>query len=397
MSLISTVEELRLYSPANAIDHIDSIAGFLDSSEHDFLQEKLGQDLYASLTEYYRNLRNSEGGVMTFVNSVTNGEEMLPYAQLLSVCQRVICYDALARAIDQQAISVNGAGVNMAVSDDYGKADQEAIRAYKASCNKEAHAAVNRLLFLLENWVKAANALLSACVPGASDATVPDASALGSEEGGVTTPSPSDEFTEIATLWRSSRFYFLAAGLIIPSANVLQEYLNIYDSREKFITMLPDLRTIQEDILSPIFGEDFLDELVAIATKGTDDKFLSRIIHKLRKVAARHLEARTMAIKVGDPRRETAHNEAVALVSDLSSYLSLHQADILSFATVQDSSASGSEGGAPALSPLAKAFTLSPLYKAPDLLPQGEDSDYEEQWENNRPGNAMFVTPSLSE
>lgn len=64
--------------------------------------------------------------------------------------------------------------------------------------------------------------------------------------------------------------------------------------------------------------------------------------------------------------------------------------------TVPDASASGSEGGAPALSPLAKAFTLSPLYKAPDPLPQGEDSDYEEQWENNRPGNAMFVTPSLS-
>ena len=388
MSLISTVEEIRLYSPANAIDHIDSIAGFLDSSEHDFLQEKLGQELYASLTDYYRNLRNSEGGVMTFVNSVTNGEEMLPYAQLLSVCQRVICYDALARAIDQQAISVNGAGVNMAVSDDYGKADQEAIRAYKASCNKEAHAAVNRLLFLLENWVKAANAIAST--------TVPSASPEGQEEGGVTMPSPSDEFTEIATLWRSSRFYFLAAGLIIPSANVLQEYLNIYDSREKFITMLPDLRTIQEDILAPIFGEDFLDEIVAIATKGTDDKLLSRIIHKLRKVAARHLEARTMAIKIGDPRRETAHNEAVALVSDLSSYLSLHQSDILSLSTVPDASASGTEGGAPAPSPLAKAFTLSPLYKAPDPLQQGEDSDYEEQWENNRPGNAMFVTPSLS-
>ena len=391
MSLISTVEELRLYSPANAIDHIDSIAGFLDSSEHDFLQEKLGQELYASLTDYYRNLRNSEGGVMTFVNSVTNGEEMLPYAQLLSVCQRVICYDALARAIDQQAISVNGAGVNIAVSDDYGKADQDSIRAYKASCNKEAHAAVNRLLYLLESWVKASNAIASTTVPSGS----PEGS-----EGGVSTPSPSDEFTEIAKLWRSSRFYFLAAGLIIPSANVLQEYLNIYDSREKFITMLPDLRTIQEDILAPIFGEDFLDEIVVIATAGTADKFLSRIIHKLRKVAARHLEARTMAIKVGDPRRETAHNEAVALVSDLASYLSLHQADILSMATdatVPDGSPSDSEeGGVPTPSSLAKAFTLSPLYKAPDPLPQGEDSDYEEQWENNRPGNAMFVTPSLS-
>ena len=100
MSLISTVEELRLYSPSNAIDHIDSIAGFLDSSEHDFLQEKLGKGLYDSLTEYYRKLRNTEDGVMTFVQSVIQCEDMLPYAQLLSVCQRVICYDGMVCVID---------------------------------------------------------------------------------------------------------------------------------------------------------------------------------------------------------------------------------------------------------------------------------------------------------
>ena len=380
MSLISTVEELRLYSPSNAIDHIDSIAGFLDSSEHDFLQEKLGKGLYDSLTEYYRKLRNTEDGVMTFVQSVIQCEDMLPYAQLLSVCQRVICYDAMARVIDQQAISVNGAGVNVAVSDDYGKADQESIRAYKASCNKEAHAAVNRLLFLLEGWVKASNDIVSDAVHDESEQT-------SLSEGGAYSSPYIEELTEIANLWRSSRFYFLAAGLVIPSAEVLQEYLNIYDSREKFITMLPDLRYIQEDILAPIIGEDFLEEMVAIATKGTEDKLLSRIIHKLRKVAARHLEARTMVIKVGDPRRETAHNEAVALVSDLTAYLSLHQEDILAMASGTDPSPYAS---------LVRAFKLSPLYKVPETLPKGEDDAYEPQWENNRPGNAMFVTPSLS-
>ena len=76
------------------------------------------------------------------------------------------------------------------------------------------------------------------------------------------------------------------------------------------------------------------------------------------------LEARTMAIKVGDPRRETAHNEAVALVSDLASYLSLHQADILSMATdatVPDGSPSDSEeGGVPTPSP----FTTVPASSA---------------------------------
>ena len=48
--LISTTEELRLYSPANAIDHIESIMGFLDSSEQDFLLEKLGHSTASAVS-----------------------------------------------------------------------------------------------------------------------------------------------------------------------------------------------------------------------------------------------------------------------------------------------------------------------------------------------------------
>nr|DAN27267.1 MAG TPA: hypothetical protein [Caudoviricetes sp.] len=33
--LVTTLEELRLYSPANALDNIQTISGYLDSSEHD--------------------------------------------------------------------------------------------------------------------------------------------------------------------------------------------------------------------------------------------------------------------------------------------------------------------------------------------------------------------------
>ena len=132
--LISTTEELRLYSPANAIDHIDTIQGYIASSEKDTLLEKLGTPLYEALVKYYRELRNSEDGISTFIQSVTKGEDMPPYAQLLTVCQRIITFDALGRAIDIQAVSVNGSGVNISTADDYGKADDKAIAAYKSTC-----------------------------------------------------------------------------------------------------------------------------------------------------------------------------------------------------------------------------------------------------------------------
>lgn len=383
--LISTPEELRLYAPANAIDHIDTLAGFLDSSEHDFLTEKLGTQLHASLVAYYQNLRTSEGGLENFINSITQGAEMPPYARLLTIAQRIVAFDALGRAIDMQAISVNGSGINISTADDYQKADRETVLAYKATCTKEAHAAVNRLLVLLEEWTKESSAS-PAEVPADESAVEGEGSVpAGSPSGEATVPegSPSgstdtEEKTEIVRLWRSSRFFFLAAGLVIPSATVLQDYLNIYDSREKFITMLPDLRTIQEDIIAPIIGEDFLDYMISFSRSAPSDlsdgniRLLSRILHRLRKAVARHLESRTQQMKLTDPRRNAAHDEAVQLTTDLSDYLSVHQGDLPSDAL--------------------EAFTTSPLYKPADT-PASSDTP---SFENNAADSVIFVTPALS-
>lgn len=383
--LISTPEELRLYAPANAIDHIDTLAGFLDSSEHDFLAEKLGTQLHASLVAYYQDLRTSEGELENFINSITQGAEMPPYARLLTIAQRIVAFDALGRAIDMQAISVNGSGINISTADDYQKADRETVLAYKATCTKEAHAAVNRLLVLLEEWTKESSAS-PAEVPADESAVEGEGSVpAGSPSGEATVPegSPSgstdtEEKTEIVRLWRSSRFFFLAAGLVIPSATVLQDYLNIYDSREKFITMLPDLRTIQEDIIAPIIGEDFLDYMISFSRSAPSDlsdgdiRLLSRILHRLRKAVARHLESRTQQMKLTDPRRNAAHDEAVQLTTDLSDYLSAHQGDLPSDAL--------------------EAFTTSPLYKPADT-PASSDTP---SFENNAADSVIFVTPALS-
>ena len=383
--LISTPEELRLYAPANAIDHIDTLAGFLDSSEHDFLAEKLGTQLHASIVAYYQDLRTSEGGLENFINSITQGAEMPPYARLLTIAQRIVAFDALGRAIDMQAISVNGSGINISTADDYQKADRETVLAYKATCTKEAHAAVNRLLVLLEEWTKESSAS-PAEVPADESAVEGEGSVpAGSPSGEATVPegSPSgstdtEEKTEIVRLWRSSRFFFLAAGLVIPSATVLQDYLNIYDSREKFITMLPDLRTIQEDIIAPIIGEDFLDYMISFSRSAPSDlpdgdiRLLSRILHRLRKAVARHLESRTQQMKLTDPRRNAAHDEAVQLTTDLSDYLSAHQGDLPSDAL--------------------EAFTTSPLYKPADT-PASSDTP---SFENNAADSVIFVTPALS-
>lgn len=373
--IISTTEELRLYAPSNAIDHFDTMAGFIDSSEHDFLEDKLGTPLYDSLQEYYNNnLLYNDQEQNILIDAVRKGEKLSPYLELLSICQRVVVYDALARAIDVQAISVNGAGVNVAVADDYNKADQAAITAYKLACIKEAHTALNRLLITLEKWTK----------ESPTPPTLPTPPTSPTEE--EITESPSSDKSTIVSLWRNSRYFFLCAALIIPSCEVLQEYINIYDSREKYIQMLPDLRYIQEDILESAIGEDLMAYFVSVAISGTEEKLLCRIIHKMRKYVSRELESHTKVIKTDSDRRIAAHNESIPMLTDIQTLIKDNQPALLEYAE--------------------EAMKSSPLYVAPpeestsaatvpgDFV-AGQKFPSTPAFQNNRRGNAFFATPSL--
>lgn len=338
--LINTIEELRLYFPAHAMDQIDGMAGFLDNSEHDFLVEKIGDELYESLSEYYQTINPQQ-----LAEAVRLGEKQSYMMQLLLCCQRCIVYDAFSRAISVHAVSINNVGVNVATAEDYGKADKDSITAFKQTCVKEAHAAVNRLLVTLEKWTR-------------EDAALP-ADAEPTED--------ETERREIVGKWRSSRYYFLAASLLIPSAQVLQEYLNIYDSREKFIQMLPSLRNIQEDAIEPLLGENMLEYVVNAAIKGTQDKVLARIIHALRKVMAARLEECTSVLNVSADRRHAAHDEAERQMKSIAEYIK-RNIDSLPEDIVKDSPFDTTE----------KSCCDQP------------------QFMNGKAGNAIFVIPALN-
>lgn len=315
--LITTIEELRLCFPSHAIDHIDAFVGYIDNSEHEFLLQPLGQPLYDKLCDWY----DQNKPVMTTVDDRQAGY----YNKLLLIAQRCVAFDAMSRAIDQQAISINGSGINFASAEDYKAADRDSINAAKQSYQKEAHSALNRLLYTLEQW--------TAQCPAAEDVK-----------------EDTQELFEICKFWRSSRYFYLAAQLLIPSATILQEYLNIYDSREKFIQMLPDLHFIQEEQIAPSIGEDFCEFLVDMQVKGgtkrdataavsstpkvlADDTDIPpttrRLLHKLRKIEATLLEGRTKVIRVDKDRKIQAHDEGIRLLGQWREYCQQHQSAIL--------------------------------------------------------------------
>ena len=316
--LITTIEELRLASPAHALDSIDGMVGFIDNSEHDFLEEKLGTPLYKALCKWY----DQNPVQRTTIADYQTGY----YNRMLLLCQRCVAFDALGRAVDIQAISVNNSGVNQFSASDYERPDKNglAIANYKQTCQKEAHAALNQLLRQLEQWCRE---------EGTTDST-------DDTDGPVLSDFVAEK-TEIVTLWKQSAYYYLAAALLIPSCQVMQQYLNIYDSREKFIQMLPDLQFIQEEQIATAIGEPLMLAVIDYARDGkvpattapdgnnteVNSQLFSQLVHRLRKTMAALLVGRTSVIKYDKEQKIQAHDDGVRMLQNVVEYLRQHQQD----------------------------------------------------------------------
>lgn len=333
--ILRTAEELRQYLPAHNLDNLDALSGFIDNSEHDFLLEKIGSPLYHALLEHYEAEYDKEA-------ILPGGDTLTPWQQLIHLCQRPIAFDTLYRAADVQAVSTNASGLNIVSTEGYESAETDIIDRYKKRLNQEAHRGIDRLLTTLEEWAQ-------------------EVMSLETEMDEAQTQK-----YEIINLWRESRYFYLADGLFINTARTFQEFVDIYESREKFIQLLPDLRYVSEFVLRPEMGDALMDNLL--------EKHRNGILSPDEQKAVR-LAQYALALKVEDRsalfKRPEAKDEALGAMRRLVDYLKAHQSAFD-----------------------AEAVQSSPFYEAPQ--PEAETADPSvpatPKWQNNRKGNRLFVT-----
>lgn len=342
--ILSTTKELRLHIPSNAIDEISSLQGILDNSEQDFLRDKLGDSLYNRLCEYYQTVSPDD-----FYMAVFNGENTQhPWMQLLLMAQRMVTYDAMSRFVYTQALSINGTGINVASSDDYGTASKDLLDKGVQGYKREAMVSLNQMLVMLEGWAKKM----------ATPAPIADAD---STEPPTTEPKDEEHkaIEEISLLWQESQYYYLHHDLLIATCADLQHYLDIYESREKFIRLLPDLHFIQDEYISEAIGEDTVQRLLH-----TDDPADKPLLRKVRRLMVAHLEERTTILTIDKARRAAAHNEAIALRTSVLRLMEMRKA-----------------------ADVANATPDKPSTNTTDSTSKG--------YENNQPDSKIFVSPLL--
>lgn len=342
--IISTIKELRLHIPSNAIDEINSLQGILDNSEKDFLRDKLGDSLYNRLCEYYQTVSPDD-----FYMAVSNGEHaQQPWMQLLLMAQRMVTYDAMSRFAYTQALSINGTGINVASSDDYGTASKDLLDKGVQGYKREAMVSLNQMLVMLEGWAR--KMVTPAAIAEADSTDQP-------------TTEPKDEqhkaIEEISLLWQESQYYYAHHDLLIATCADLQQYLDIYENREKFIRLLPDLHFIQDEYISEAIGEDTVQRL--LHTDNPNDKPLLR---KVRRLMVAHLEERTTILTIDKARRAAVHNEAIALRSSVLRLMEMRKA-----------------------ADAANTTPDNPSTNTTDSTSKG--------YENNQPDSKIFVSPLL--
>ena len=375
--IISTNQELRLHVPSNAIDDIATIQGILDNSEKDVLKDKLGASLYNRLCEEYKKL-----DPLDFYNHVQDGIYIqYPWEELLLNAQRVVANEAMARFAYQQIISINGAGVNIASSNDYDAASEKLLDKGVAGYKKEALVSLNNLLLMLENMAKMANTPIGANVPKDESTDVPkDDSTKGDGDTEDPPTQPTKEeihaaLEDIILLWQESRYYYLHHDLLIPTCEIMQQYLDIYDSRDKFIRLIPDMLFIQNEYLEEAFGEDFIPRLLQA---DENDKMLK----KARQLVVAYLKERTSVISFDKLARSTAHNDAVTVRESIHRLLKKEEAE--KQAKLDAAKASDAAEGSSSSSTSNASSASSP-----------NDKDGSEGYQNNQKGSRIFVTPIL--
>lgn len=341
--ILSTTKELRLHIPSNAIDEISSLQGILDNSEKDFLRDKLGDSLYNRLCEYYQTVSPDD-----FYMAVSNGEHtQQPWMQLLLMAQRMVTYDAMSRFAYTQALSINGTGINVASSDDYGTASKDLLDKGVQGYKREAMVSLNQMLVMLEGWAKKM----------ATPAAIADADTIEQPT------EPKDEqhkaIEEISLLWQESQYYYLHHDLLIATCADLQHYLDIYESREKFIRLLPDLHFIQDEYISEAIGEDTVQRLLH-----TDDPADKPLLRKVRRLMVAHLEERTTILTIDKARRAAAHNEAIALRTSVLRLMEMRKA-------------------------------VDAANNTPDKPSTNTTDSTSKGYENNQPDSKIFVSPLL--
>lgn len=291
--LVTTAEEIRAYVPTSVYSGEKSLLTLIEDTEENILLPILGRNLYNKVEEYYQKAMKDYGGV---TSGFIEKEKLTPEIRLIRACQLPVVYLSLANSTGILTVSLNdGGGLNQVYTDGYDKADEKSVSRFERDAYFKGRRGVDRLLIFLEEDARSKKPLF-------------------------------------ADMWRESRYFYLQGDLLFTTAIELNRYLDISESREKFISLLPDIRYCQNAYIVPEIGETLTEALVKWCTRSiksdlftgenneTINNVWQRTVDKLRMTLALYVESRR-----SEKARKYSENDASYAMANARKYIATNQ------------------------------------------------------------------------
>lgn len=283
--LLTERREIDIFLPTSVQDSAESILTLAADAEETHLLPVLGRPLFDHVDQRYQEVELDQDWLLP-----QNRKGVSPGQKLIRLCQEVVVYMTLADNAGLFSVSLNDAGLNTPSTQGYEEADEKRIDRFVKDAFKKGHRAIDRLLVFLEEDAKS-------------------------------------EDPEFAGLWKASRYFYESHDTLFTTAVEFNRYVNIDESREWFVKLLPDIRFCSDTYLAPQVGYTLMDALVRSLTQKPepvpekDLRIWSVAIAKLRQALALHVEARSEKL-----RRKTSRAEADLSLERAKDYIRNHQA-----------------------------------------------------------------------
>lgn len=224
-----SIKEISALAPTSKWNKLDKLQSLLEEEEMNRLIPILGQGLYDVLQESYDSVTAGfpDGIIPSNIADIIATGASRTLVNILRACQRVAFYMTLADNSGLLNVSFNeGGGVNSATADNYDDVSDKVFERFERDAFAKGNRAVDNLLLLLEHDAQSER-----------------------------------QFTD---MWMHSRYFYSQGNLLFTTATELQQFMDINESRAKFISLVPQIRYCQQVYIEPIIGSPLLQHILAL-------------------------------------------------------------------------------------------------------------------------------------
>lgn len=239
--ILSTPAELNSLLPSNVLSNPDGLLVLMEQTERTYIIPVLGKPLYTAVQDEYDKLRKGESldadGDAISVDDLLpaendgTGYNYTPMQELIKLVQVPIVYMTLANNPGLLSVSLNSGGINTVSAENYDAVNKDGREAFAKDCYLNAHRGIEQVLLFLEEDAK-------------------------------------ENKPVFLDLWMKSGYFYLQNGLLLRSALEFDRYVPISESRETYLSLVPQIRNVQDNRLRPMIGDTLLNALIQFATFG---------------------------------------------------------------------------------------------------------------------------------